>query len=208
LLWDGILSSQHGWSTMSYRCISRQISANRFVILRIGTIQRNSIGYNKKNGIHVIGINNSCNIFDNEHIDYNKMAGIKIADEAKASIARNNIVRNLGQGILIVESSSAHIEKNVISENLKANIAFGGAGSANVTIFENTISKSKAEGIYMIEAGNAWIFKNKIVLNNEGIMCITSLPDIKENQIEGNKSNGITMINDSRAKLEKKYFKL
>jgi len=35
----------------------------------------------------------------------------------------------LGQGILLVETSSAVIEKNIISENLKANIAFGGIGS-------------------------------------------------------------------------------
>ena len=41
-------------------------------------------------------------------------------------IIRNEIFKNIHQGILISEGAYAHIENNKISKNIKANIAFGG----------------------------------------------------------------------------------
>lgn len=49
-------------------------------------------------------------------------------------IQNNEIMKNYGQGILLVESTNAHIEKNVIKMNYKANIAFGGDMSCDTTI--------------------------------------------------------------------------
>jgi len=46
---------------------------------------------------------------------------------------------NYGQGILLVDSSSGYIEKNDIYQNYKANIAFGGANSADTIILNNLI---------------------------------------------------------------------
>jgi len=45
-----------------------------------------------------------------------------------------------------VERSWAHIERNKISENIKANIAFGGKASNNTNIVNNKIKGSKSEG--------------------------------------------------------------
>lgn len=94
------------------------------------------------------------------------------------------------QGILLVETSSATIEKNEISENIKANIALGGVNSLNTSIIRNVISGGRCEGIFVIESGQCWIMHNTICDNNDGIVCLTSLPDIIKNEINKNKSNG------------------
>jgi F-box protein 11 len=91
----------------------------------------------------------------------------------------------------LVETSSAIIEKNEISDNIKANIALGGSNSVNTIIVENKIMGSRCEGIFTIETGNCWILRNSIMDNNDGIVCLTSIPDIIKNNISRNKSNGI-----------------
>jgi len=54
---------------------------------------------------------------------------------------------------LLVETSSGFIEKNKISENIKANIAFGGCKSVDTIILENDILGGRCEGIFIIEGG-------------------------------------------------------
>lgn len=61
-----------------------------------------------------------------------------------------------------MERSWAHIERNKISENIKANIAFGGKASNNTNIVNNKIKGSKSEGIFVIECGSCWINRNEI----------------------------------------------
>lgn len=105
------------------------------------------------NGIYCCGRNNKTKIVSNTFIGYNKHAGIKLEDEAGCFIIKNNIIRNLAQGILCVEKSYAHIEQNKIQENVKANIAYGGRNSINTTIVNNKIKGGKSEGIFIIESG-------------------------------------------------------
>jgi len=166
-------------------------------------IEKNEISANKKNGIHVAGNNNFARIVGNLRIEYNKLAGIKVEKSAHASIIRNSIYKNLAQvssieqfisknkGVLIVESASGHIEKNSIVENIKANIAFGGQNSNNTTIIDNKIEFGRCEGIFLISGGRCYIGRNHISENNEGLVCITSIPEIRNNTIIKNKSNGI-----------------
>ena len=80
------------------------------------------------------------------------MAGIKAVDGAVLSIVDNSIMLNFGQGILLVESTYAHVERNKISQNYKANLAFGGAASADTVVIRNEIRESRAEGIFIIES--------------------------------------------------------
>jgi F-box protein 11 len=40
-----------------------------------------------------------------------------------------------------------------LTDNIKANIALGGANSAETVIVENKISGGRCEGIFIIEAG-------------------------------------------------------
>ncbi len=94
------------------------------------------------------------------------------------------------KGVLLVETSSGYIEKNNINENIKANIAFGGNNSVNTFIVENKIYGGRCEGIFVIEGGEAWIIRNSIYENNDGIVSITSIPEISRNAIYKNKSNG------------------
>lgn len=82
------------------------------------------------------------------------------------------------------------IEMNEISENIKANIALGGVNSLNTCIIRNLISGGRCEGIFVIECGDCWIMHNTISDNNDGIVCMTSLPEISKNEINKNKSNG------------------
>jgi len=53
----------------------------------------------------------------------------------------------------------------------------------------------------MINAGNAWIVRNNITENNDGIIAITSVADIINNEVHKNKSSGIMLLKDSRPRL-------
>jgi F-box protein 11 len=86
-------------------------------------------------------------------------------------------------------------------ENIKANIAFGGKSSNNTTIIDNKILSGRCEGIYLIAGGFCYISRNVIQDNNEGIVSITSLPEIRENIVQKNKSNGIMIMKDTQCKL-------
>lgn len=103
------------------------------------------------------------------------------------------------KGILVVETASAHIEKNSVFENIKANIALGGQNSTNTSVIDNKIEFGRCEGIFLISGGQCYIHRNQISENNEGLVSITSIPDIRGNIITKNKSNGIMMLKDTRA---------
>ena len=91
----------------------------------------------------------------------------------------------------MVETSSAMIEKNEITDNIKANIALGGMNSLNTYIVRNIITGGRCEGIFIVEGGDCWITHNTISENNDGIVCMSSVPEITKNEINKNKSNGI-----------------
>ena len=126
------------------------------------------------------------------------MAGVKVDEEAHVICAKNLILKNIEQGILIVEKSSAHIENNIIKENVKANIAFGGENSCNTAIIRNKIMGSRCEGIFMVESGKSFIHNNEIHDNYDGIICLTSFSEISYNKIFGNRCNGIMILKDSQ----------
>ena len=130
------------------------------------------------------------------------MAGIKASEGAVLTIVDNTVSLNFAQGILLVESSRAHIEQNLISQNYKANIAFGGAASADTVIIRNTIREGRAEGIFVIESGFTWIVRNTIVDNADGIVLFDSTPFISGNSIEQNQRSGITCCGCSFPKIE------
>ena len=146
----------------------------------------NKIEKNKMNGILCQGENNHIRIERNHKINNNSMAGVKAIDGAVLSIVANTIMLNFAQGILLVESTFAHIEQNLISQNYKANLAFGGAASADTVVIGNTIRESRAEGIFVIESGFAWIVRNEIIDNADGIVLFDFTPFVNGNLIEHN----------------------
>ena len=164
-------------------------------------IKANCIRSNKENGIYCTGFGNTARISLNTEIMFNKLCGIKIEEQARPVILSNTISKNIFQGVLIVENASAHIEKNEISENIKANIAFGGDSSADTVIKRNTITKGRCEGIFMIEAGSAYIQDNTITENYDGIIMVTSSPEVSSNYISENKNSGVIIMKDSRPKV-------
>lgn len=163
-------------------------------------IKLNNIQSNKQNGILCEGIFTIPRIINNPNICLNKMAGIMVVRSSQPIILDNKIFKNLFQGILLVDNTSAHIENNEIYDNIKANIAFGGAESRNTVIIRNDIHGGRCEGIFMIEGGRALIRHNKIRNNYDGIILITSIPSIHYNVIEGNKNHGMMVLKDSRPK--------
>ncbi|EGR30705.1 hypothetical protein IMG5_125070, partial [Ichthyophthirius multifiliis] len=164
-----------------------------------GRIKSNiSISGNKQYGISCSGIKNYTKIEQNQCISYNKKSGIRADENAEIAIYKNNISKNLGQGVLLVETSSAIVEKNEIYDNLKANIALGGSNSVDTLIVDNIIHSGRCEGIFIIDGGKTWIIRNKIYENNDGIISVTSIPVIQNNQIYNNKSHGVMFIKDSR----------
>lgn len=179
-------------------------------LLCCAIIKNNVISSNNNYGIHVFGKNNQTRIEFNDEISYNKLAGIRIqkdesnlGEESKdpekgTVILKNNIYKNIHQGILISEGAFAHIEDNKIWNNIKANIALGGCGSSNTVITNNRIYGGRCEGIFVIEAGYCIINQNKIYSNYDGIVCATSVPNISDNKIRKNKRCGIIVIKDGR----------
>jgi F-box protein 11 len=164
-------------------------------------VKLNTIRSNRENGVLCTGKMNRAKICYNPEISFNKLCGIKVEDQANPRILVNKITKNIFQGVLLVENSSAHIESNEISENIKANVAFGGDMSANTVICRNKILKGRCEGIFMIEAGNAYIRHNIIKENYDGIIMITSAPEVSNNEINENKNAGIIIMKDSRPKI-------
>lgn len=165
------------------------------------SIRGNSIRSNRHNGILCVGRSNKARIVANLDIGLNKYCGVKVQEQATPVINMNRIFRNLFQGILVVENSSAHIEKNKVYENIKANIAFGGDASADTVIKSNLISNGRCEGIFMVEAGSAYIQNNVVTKNYDGIIMITSCPELSSNRVLGNKNSGIIVMKDSRPRL-------
>jgi hypothetical protein len=53
-----------------------------------------SISGNKWNGICCLGDNNHTKVLKNPFIGYNRLAGIKVDENAKISIHRNKITKN------------------------------------------------------------------------------------------------------------------
>lgn len=153
-------------------------------------IQLNEISSNRSNGIYCYGFNNMTRIEENTAISFNKLAGIKIDQEATVFIFNNKSFKNIHQGILVCEKASAHIENNQISENIKANLAFGGEGSNNNSVIKNKIFGGRCEGIFVIEGGYSFIYRNTIEENYDGIICCTANPQIVHNTIKKNRRNG------------------
>ena len=163
-------------------------------------IFQNLISSNQLNGVYCIGFNNRTFIYENYNISFNKYAGIKIEMEADVFINKNQIHKNINQGIQICEKSSAFVEGNNIYMNIKANVALGGENTSNVSLIQNDIHDGRCEGIFIIESGNCLISRNKIYNNNDGIICCTATPDIRLNKITKNKRNGLVVLKDSRPK--------
>ena len=174
------------------------------------TITNNIISSNNHYGVHVFGKNNSTKIEGNSEISYNKLAGIRcqkdeanIGDQTNESekgmvVLKNNIFKNIHQGVLISEGSFAHIENNTIHGNIKANVALGGVQSSNTVIVNNRIYGGRCEGIFIVEGGYCIINQNKVYSNYDGIVCACSVPNISDNKIRKNKRCGVIVIKDSR----------
>ena len=59
-----------------------------------------------------------------------------------------------------------------------------------IEILKILIILNRCEGIFVIEGGKCLIHRNYIMENNDGIVVIKSIPDIYNNEIMKNKSNG------------------
>jgi len=99
----------------------------------------------------------------------------------------NLIMGNYNQGILIVEGSSARIYSNKLDKNIKANIALGGKNCGYTQIKYNLIENSKSEGIFVVEGEEKLLVEqNFIVGNHDGIVLVSSLGIVRNNQIKEN----------------------
>jgi F-box protein 11 len=144
-------------------------------------VKYNWVEKNLEDGIHIEGDQNYTRVEKNHHICNNRKSGIKASDRASVVIVNNQIFSNYGQGILIVDTASAYVEKNEIHQNYKANIAYGGANSADTVILNNLIYKSRSEGIFCIEGGFSWIKHNDIYDNSDGIILFDSCTQVSNN---------------------------
>jgi F-box protein 11 len=104
---------------------------------------------------------------------------------------------------VICEKASSHVEENDIFENIKANLAFGGEGSANNSIIKNNIYGGRCEGVFIIESGMSLLYKNNIWGNYDGIVICTATCQVYANKICRNRRNGVLILKDGRPDMEK-----
>jgi parallel beta-helix repeat protein len=176
-------------------------------ILNDTTAKMNLITQNVENGILIEGVNNRSVVQSNYNVSENGKCGVKVCENACARIINNFIYYNNCQGILLQERSIAKIMLNNIFKNFKANIAIGGENSGEHMILNNVIHNSSAEGIFMIQCGKAVIYKNEIFNNYDGIVVSESCPEIRNNKIRNNTSNGILISQGSTPLIENNKIK-
>lgn len=176
-------------------------------VLNDTSVKMNLISQNGENGILLEGRNNRTTIQSNYNISENGKCGIKVCEFACARIINNFVYYNTGQGILLQEKSMAKISLNNIFKNFKANIALGGENSGEHVIINNVIHNSSAEGIFMVQCGKAMIYKNEIFNNYDGIVVHESCPEIRNNKIRNNTSNGILVSTGSTPLIENNTIK-
>lgn len=155
-------------------------------------LNKNVFCENGHNGLSVIGKGNSTQIINNKKITNNMKSGIYVSNESFPIIKENSISTNFFQGILVTSDSNAMIDNNSIFGNIKANIAFGGAGAEKTEIVNNEIFKGRCEGVFCIDGKGGIIARNKIFDNNDGIVLLrTNGIEISENDIFKNVRSGV-----------------
>ena len=179
------------------RMDTRRADQEKFMLIARPRIIANEISSNKEHGILCQGGNNISVIQDNI-ISYNLLCGIKTQMLAGPMIKFNKISKNNSQGILLVENSWATIIHNTISENLKANVALGGAESTNTFICRNKIKDGISEGIFIVRSGKCVVRGNLIRGNRDGIIMADSLAEVTSNEIIKNQKHGIFLLQSSK----------
>lgn len=164
-------------------------------------VMKNTVCENYQNGIMIRGYYNNPLLMHNDRIAYNNLAGISVSDKASPTIKENKIFENMNQGILVVSESSALIDSNEIYKNIKANIAFGGYHAEKTRICGNKIWGSRNEGIFLIKGVGGVITRNEIYDNNDGIISVSSKPEISYNNIYNNIRTGVLVSDKSTIKL-------
>jgi len=122
--------------------------------------------------------------------------GIKVDDDAKASIINCVIKNNKQDGIYVKadgvkKSKQVVISKNEIRNNDGAGIY---SGKRKLSISENEITKNNGDGIDIEKGANAWIADNKIKNNDKSGMKLRidgSTIWIKSNSFRDNKREGM-----------------
>ena len=143
------------------------------------------------NGRHGVGARQNIKIYvmKENNISNNSYNGILLADKANGNTLTNNKITNNGQfGLSVVDKATVTLSKNTITNNTKSNLSLS-KGDAKRTRSKviikdsNTISNSKKE--------------HGIVLSGKAILEITS----KDNKIEKNNKNGISVTDNSSLKI-------
>mmetsp|Transcript_6692 Transcript_6692/g.11855 ORF Transcript_6692/g.11855 Transcript_6692/m.11855 type:complete len:516 (+) Transcript_6692:54-1601(+) len=159
-----------------------------------GSVLDNEI-FENENGITCTGLLCNPEISTNAKIGHNRKAGIRVQDYAVVKIYKNMIFENVHQGVLLTHGTSAHIYQNSIYGNLRANVAFG---DGDVVVVENKIYNGRCEGIFMMN-GRGVVKENEIYECNDGILSVSSKPEVEKNSIYHNRRTGVTLADKSKA---------
>jgi parallel beta-helix repeat protein len=159
-----------------------------------GLLTANEI-YENENGVVVTGLLCNPEISENVKIGHNRRAGVRVQEYAVVKIYKNMIFENVHQGVLLTNGTSASILQNTIYGNLRANIAFG---DGDVTIIENKIYNGRCEGIFMMNSRGV-IRDNDVYECNDGILSVSSRPELQKNRVYQNRRTGVTLADKTRA---------
>lgn len=165
-----------------------------------GLVTENEI-FENENGVMCTGLLCSTEISDNPKIGHNRKAGVRVQDFAVIKICQNMIFENVHQGILLTNGTSANIHQNSIYGNLRANIAFG---DGDVIVAENKIYNGRCEGIFMMHSRGI-IRDNEVFECNDGILSISSKPELQKNAIFHNRRTGVTLADKTKALVQENH---
>lgn len=171
-------------------------------LLNNSAIKLNHITGNRGNGVLVEGRNAVVLIQSNYHISENGECGVKLAEWAEAKIINNYIYYNSGHGVLLQERAVARVQLNQIFKNMKANLVMGGELSGETMVLQNALHSSPSEGVFMVQCANAMFYRNEVFGNYDGLVIYESSPEVRNNVIRNNSTNGVLMLKGSSPILE------
>lgn len=175
-------------------------------LLTEAKLSKNLIHDNEKYGVKFTGHNNMSQLHQNR-IFLNRKAGILTKNRVAAILVKNDIFKNLAQGVCIQESSSVFAESNLIRENIKANLAVGGRSERETILLRNVITDGRCEGVFLMETIMTRLFSNTITNNHFGVMVVNSSLSLVGNTISNNMAHGLMVLKKSNVVISQNVIK-
>jgi serine/threonine protein kinase, bacterial len=164
-------------------------------------IAENELYDNTQSAVSLTGAG-TTGIVRSNIIRCNKEAGIRVGEEAQATIVKNSVSENALSGIIIAANGIAELEGNDIRSNGQSGCLI--AGGAHCAVTGNTIEKNTHEGVTVKEGAVAYAENNRINENSAGVWIAdrSSSCQVLHCSLSANETVGIYVCNEARSLID------